>query len=317
MPFFAEASRKAPLQFCVEFEADWLEPGQTTELFRYQLSIGYNMWPIQANTVLHEALFYFPKGRSRRLFDRGKPDEPIYVSREFGITPKDKRLKAVRADMSVISTLALFNVPLARLIAERLRSCLPTTNIMYHERWMPQMEDVVDVLKQNPDMMKWVNEKIQHSDLAVQDMNIIEGEKGNEQVYFKHRGLDTPVHMHFESGGTKRLFCLLPQVYFALACGLPVVLDEVDGDLHVDIVGEIFRLFRSEETNPKRAQLLVTSHNVGLLDDLEKEELFIVEKDDNGGTRVHGAQDVRSLRRDTRLYPKYRAGVLGGVPHIG
>jgi len=61
----------------------------------------------------------------------------------------------------------------------------------------------------------------------------------------------------------------------------------------------------------------VTSHNVGLLDDLETEEVFIVEKDDGGATRVHGAQDVRGLRRDAHLYPKYRAGVLGGIPRFG
>ena len=99
--------------------------------------------------------------------------------------------------------------------------------------------------------------------------------------------------------------------------GAPAILDEVDSNLHVDIVGEIFRQFRSCETNPNNAQLLVTSHNVGLLDDLEKEELFIVEKGEDSGTRVHGAQDVRGLRRDTKLYPKYRAGVLGGIPKLG
>ena len=85
----------------------------------------------------------------------------------------------------------------------------------------------------------------------------------------------------------------------------------------MDIVGEILRWFRSRESNPRNAQLFVTSHNVGLLDDLEKEEVFIVEGDSGGATRVHGAQDVRGLRRDTRLYPKYRAGVLGGIPRFG
>ena len=61
----------------------------------------------------------------------------------------------------------------------------------------------------------------------------------------------------------------------------------------------------------------MTSHHVGLLDELEKEEVFIVEKDGGGATQVYGAQDVRGLRRDVRLYPKYRAGVLGGIPRIG
>ncbi len=109
----------------------------------------------------------------------------------------------------------------------------------------------------------------------------------------------------------------MPQIGTALRIGVPAVLDEIDGDLHVDIAGEILSWFRSHETNPSGAQLFVSSHNVGLLDHLEKEEIFIVEKDSSGATRVHGAQDVQGLRRDTRLYPKYRAGVLGGIPKIG
>ena len=120
-------------------------------------------------------------------------------------------------------------------------------------------------------------------------------------MFFKHYGLDEPVDLHFESSGTKRLFHLLPQLGLALNSGVPAALDEVDGDLHVDIAVEVLDWFRSRETNPRDAQLFVTSHNVGLLDDLEKEEVFIVEKDGNGATKVHGAQDVRGLRRDARL----------------
>ena len=123
--------------------------------------------------------------------------------------------------------------------------------------------------------------------------------------------------MYFESSGTKRLFHLLPQLGIVLHLGGSAALDEIDGDLHVDIVGDILGWFQSRDRNPNNAQLLVTSHNVGLLDDLEKEEVFIVEKTQDGATRLHGAQDVRGLRRDARLYPKYRAGVLGGVPKIG
>ena len=141
--------------------------------------------------------------------------------------------------------------------------------------------------------------------------------KMRKAVIFNHHGLDEPVLSAMESSGTKRLFSLLPRIHTSLEHGTPAVLDEIDGDLHVDTAGEILGWFHSRETNPHGAQLLVSSHNVGLLDDLEKEEVFIVEKDGEGATHVHGAQDVRGLRRDARLYPKYRAGVLGGLPKIG
>ena len=316
LPFFSKECRGQPTRFCVEFEADWLAPEKTSELFRYQFSVVRDRQSNTADMIGSEALFHFPKGRPRRLFERDESNESIYVSSEFGIKPTDDRLKAVRPDASVLSTLAFLNVPLAVQIVNTLELFLFTSNIMYHRNWTPETKDVVNLFESNPGIKKWVEKEIQSSDLAVQGMSIEHDTQGR-YVAFKHQGLDQPVILHFESGGTKHLFHLLPQIHLALTNGTPAILDEVDNNLHVDIVGEIFSRFRSCETNPNNAQLLVTSHNVGLLDDLEKEELFIVEKGEDSGTRVHGAQDVRGLRRDTKLYPKYRAGVLGGIPKLG
>ena len=240
----------------------------------------------------------------------------MYASGETGLKPRDERLKAVRADTSVVATLALLNVPLAMRVAESMQDLLISSNILYHERWEIPTKTVTRMLKNDPELKDWVEKYIRSSDLGIRDMRI-HPDLGEHSVFFSHHGLDRSVGLYAESRGTKRLFHLLPQIRTGLDEGAPVVLDEVEGDLHVDIVGEMLGWFRSRETNPHGAQLLVSSHNVGLLDDLEKEELFIVEKDAGGATRVHGAQDVRGLRRDTRLYPKYRAGVLGGIPKIG
>ena len=315
--FLSEECRGQPTRFCMEFEADWLAPGKTPDLFRYQFSVIRDRHGTTSDRVGSEALFHFPRGRPRRLFERGESNESIYVSSAFEITPTDDRLKAVRKDASILSTLALLNVPLAMRIVEALGKCLSTTNIMYHGNWTPKTTDVINLFEGCSDMKKWVEKEIQSSDLAIQGISIENTPQGNRYVAFKHHGLDQPVPLYFESGGTKHLFHLLPQIHLALMNGIPAILDNVDNNLHVDIVGEIFSWFRSREINPNNAQLLVTSHNVGLLDDLEKEELFIVEKGKDSGTRVHGAQDVRGLRRDTKLYPKYRAGVLGGIPNIG
>ena len=242
--------------------------------------------------------------------------KPIYVSKEFGLKPKDDRLQAVRADTSAIATLAMLNVPLAMDIANWMDFFLLSTNIRLHERWAPPTQAVMNLLESESDIGSWVRNHIRSGDLGIRDITISD-QSGTKEAFFDHHGLDTPIPLSLESSGTKRLFHLLPQIYVALLIGVPVVLDEIDGDLHVDIAGEILSWFRSQEANPSGAQLFVSSHNVGLLDHLEKEEVFIVEKDSGGATCVHGAQDVQGLRRDTRLYPKYRAGVLGGIPKIG
>ena len=316
LPFASRKTEGEPTRFCVEVEADWLAPGEARQLFRYEVVVGRDSTGLENHAFRYEALFCFPKGRPRRLFERGSPGEPIYVSGETGLKPRDERLKAVRADASVVATLALLNVPLAMRIAESMQLLVISSNIMYHGRWKLPTKMVIQMLTDGPELKDWVEKYIRSSDLGIRDMTIPD-DTGKHSVFFNHRGLDAPVALYAESRGTKRLFHLLPQIGFALDGGVPAVLDEVEGDLHVDIAGEMLGWFRSRETNLHDAQLFVSSHNVGLLDDLEKEELFIVEKDASGATRVHGAQDVRGLRRDTRLYPKYRAGVLGGIPKIG
>ena len=309
VPFFSSAAWNKPTRFCIEFEANWFS-GTSSRLFRYEVSTN-------ADQILYEAFYHFPNGRLRRIFERGRPGEPVYVSRDLGITPRDKRLKAVRKDTSVIGTLAMLNVPLVMEITEQLDHVLAATNIVYHQNWMLPIEAVVELFVQYPDIKKRVIQEIRRNDMAIEDMRIAGNGTGEEEVLFEHRGLDTPVPLFGESGGTKRMFYLLPQIYIALNNGVACVIDEIDGDLHVDIVRQILQRFQSRETNPHNAQLFVTSHNVGVLDDIEKEELFIVEKGEDGGTRVHGVQDITGLRRDIRLYPKYRSGALGGLPNLG
>ncbi len=318
LPFFSQETEADPTRFRLEGEWDALAPGENPGLFRYELAVR----PVQtkglvsSQVICHEALFHFPKGRPRRLFERGDPGTPIYVAREFGITPSDDRLSAVRADASVLATLDLLNVGLANEIVERLQGWLGGTNIVGHATHSVGTSTTISLLEESPAVHDWVAEQIKCSDLGIGGLRILPV-AGSKQVMFDHSGLDRPVHLDFESSGTQRLFHLLPQLKFALDQTGLAIHDEIDGYLHVDIVSEILGWFRSRKSNPNKAQLLVTSHHVGLLDDLEKEEVFIVEKDDTGATRVHGAQDVTGLRRDARLYPKYRAGVLGGLPRIG
>ncbi len=320
LPFSSNQTRWEPTRFTLEGEGDFLAPGERPQRYRYEIEIRRQRSDDGMEGPLfvgHEALVHFPKGRRRRLFERGTPETPIYVSRDFGLTARDDRLKAVSPRQSAIATLAFVNVPVAGRFAGVLRGRLANaSNITGNDTWVPDTSNVVGWMEANPDGRQWAQTQIQRSDLGIVDMAIGEG-LGGKQVWFSHKGLDGPILLALESAGTRRLVHLLPLVKFALDVTGMAILDEIDGALHVDMLNENLDQFRSHDSNPRGAQLLVSSHQVGLLDDLEKEELFIVEKDDSGATRVYGAQDVRGLRRDVRLYPKYRAGVLGGLPRIG
>ena len=323
VPFASEQALAEPTRFRLEIETDWLSPGEAPEMFRYEFAVVREK-PDQP-VVHYESLCHFPRGRSRRLLERRGPDESVLISTEIsdelGFGSKNGQIRAIRKDSSAIASLALLNVTLATRVSDWLRKLGVVTNLLFSQDWTPPTRHVVDLLKRDAGMRAWANKHLRSSDLGIRGVDIQDVTSADEQasktVSFEHEGLGCSLPLAMESGGTKRLFHLVPHFYHALGMGVPAVVDEIDGYLHVDIVSDIFDWFHSDETNPGRAQLLVASHNVGLLDDLEKEEVFIVEKTQNGATRVHGAQDVRGLRRDTRLYPKYRAGVLGGIPKIG
>ena len=169
-PFFSPEARSAPTQFCVELEADWLAPGEARQLFRYELIVGRDKSGFQGYSFQYEALYYFPKGRPRRLFERGGQEEPIYVSGEFGFRPK--RLNAVRTDVSVVATLALLNVPLAMRIVKDMRLFLRSSNIVYGGKWEPSTETVIRWFEQHPELKAWAEKLIQSSDLGIQGFAI-------------------------------------------------------------------------------------------------------------------------------------------------
>ena len=210
-PFSSMRTMGEPTRFCVEIEADWLAPGEPRQLFRYEVAVGRDSTGSKNHVFHYEALSCFPKNRPRRVFKRGGPGEPIYVSGDLGIKPKDERLKAVRADASVVATLALLNVPLAMRIAESMRSLSTASNILYQEKWELPTRTVIRMLKDDPRLKDWIEKYIRSSDLGIQDMNIT-GDTGEHSVFFGHRGLDAPVDLYSESRGTKRLFHLLPQI---------------------------------------------------------------------------------------------------------
>ena len=326
IPFLSDRCAAAPTRFSIDLESDWLAPDETPQLFRYLLEVkrenesrngGSVIEALMRNsaTIGYEALLHFPKGRPRRLFERPGSDKSIYVAPEFDMRPGDDRLKAIRNDSSVISTLNALNVDLAARIAASFEGYLYATNLdssgKLNDSTLIEMFDIA------PQLLERIGVELQCSDLGIQGVKLAEIGASTTTFGFDHKGIEQSIPLVWESEGTQRLFGLLPQIGLALDDTGLAIFDDIDNRLHVEIVSEILSWFRSRQRNRHDAQLLVTSHNVGLLDDLEKEEVFIVEKDSDGVTHIHGAQDVAGLRRDVRLYPKYRAGVLGGIPNIG
>ena len=69
-----------------------------------------------------------------------------------------------------------------------------------------------------------------------------------------------------ESDGTKKLFILMPTVFQILENGGYLFIDELDSSLHQDIIIDIIiKLFCNNALNKKKAKLIFSMHNLGML----------------------------------------------------
>ena len=317
IPFLSPETRKAPTRIEVEFDMQWPDSdlGEDALLTRYTLVLTRDgEYDLAPDCVDYEALHIFPRGRPKRILERHR-DKPVYVSKELGLKPSDKRLSYIPPNASAISTLAGMNVnPFTAIVQDLTRV---QTNMMGSELWRPDTDAVIRHYLENNFLVDKVSNKLQHFDLGIGTMRLHKQPDGKWLLFFEHEGLDTPVILNNESAGTRHLVHIFPQLDFVLNTGHLAIMDALDTDFHSELATEIMGWFRKEQTNSHNAQLICSIHNLSVLDDLEKEEIFVVEKNQKGVTHIQRACDFLGIRRDSNLQQLYRSGAIGGIPTFG
>lgn len=118
-----------------------------------------------------------------------------------------------------------------------------------------------------------------------------------------------------ESEGTLIYASRLPGLLRSLRQGGIYVVDEIDRSLHPALCLQIVKLFLSPDTNPKKAQLLFTTHDTTLLSsgDLRRDEIWFAEKKPDGASELYALSDF-SPRKNENLERGYLQGRYGSVP---
>jgi len=301
-----------PTKITIEFDCQ-LSDSDPSAIFRYELHIAHKAADFGGKTVAYEALSYAPQGRFRSLFER--KNQKIHFGREFGISnTNDPRKESIRPNASVISTLAKLNHPLSIYLSQIIGTL--QTNFLGVSKVKQDANQWLSTYAQNKDCLNRLNKELRRLDIGLESMTVEQSDHGLFAKLY-HTGLDDFIFLAEESSGTQRFIEIFPRLYYVLETGGIAIIDEIDTDLHPLLLPELFRWFGDQERNPRGAQLLFTAHNPALLNDLEKEQVFLTEKPSGQSTNVYGARDIKGLRREPSLMKKYLAGELGAVPHIG
>lgn len=311
LTFLSEDGKKSPTRLYVEMDGQ-VPNSDGSGIYYYDLVIAH-----AENRVLRETLRYNVTGRPRLLFDRRGDD--VKSGLDFDFKKRDPIRGKLRPEASVISTLAQFAHPFSEFVRKGVRQVqgnvtpLGRLDVLANSE-MPSA--ATSFYESEPDALDGFRHLARKLDLGIDEVGLAR-EGGTTIPYFVHRGLEQEVRLPLESHGTQLAYIIYPILFQVLKTGSIAVLDELDTDIHPLVLPEIARLFQNPATNPRNAQLVMSSHNATLLEYLVKEEVYFTEKDYEGRTEIFGLQDFRGVRRDDNIYGKYLSGAYGGVPLLG
>lgn len=289
------------------------------DIFVYQLAL-------DGLRIHHERLDHIPPPPKRTprvpLFERTWQEadqEYIWINgsrignayREIQVTLRDYK--------PFISLLIrTLKVPALQYLAIWLLSRLPTLEMSSYEIIAPT------VLIENSEQLASVEALIRRFDTGIAQIEIVEQEAAqlgyrNNRVYVWHNTPQGPVRwlLSEESTGTQRLFSFAPFLLRCLNTGSLFLIDELDASLHPHITRRIVEMFQSIETNPKRAQLIFTSHDNTLQRNnlLRRDQIWFTEKRPDGSTDLFPLSDFHP-RNDLAIDKAYLDGRFGAVPNL-
>ena len=121
-----------------------------------------------------------------------------------------------------------------------------------------------------------------------------------------------------ESIGTQLLFFYGPLLKDALEKGKTIVLDEIDKSMHPSLVKFIMNLFRDPDVNKNGAQLIMTTHETGILslDMFRRDQIYFTEKDSKSGVTDLYSLDEFSVRKTENIEKGYLMGRYGAIPFL-
>ena len=302
-----------------EFKLDFEYEGK---LYRYSLIIN----PQQ---VVHESLYVKTSRFFSFIFRRDWSEvDSAYNIRQQNFGFATREAEKVRQNTSLISTAAQYNVPCATNLGRYFKRFY--CNVADSGRVHFEDDDIfasAEFFHGQPALRAQMSNILSNLDLGLAEVIIeardyVDKESGkNEETiipYGVHRKdkQEQKLPLWYESSGTQTAFVWLEYILQALEHGGIVVIDEMEAGLYPDMITALLELFIDRESNPHNAQIIFSCHAHEVLNDLQKDQVLLIEKDPGGSSEAWRLGDMKGIRRDDNLYAKYRAGAYGAVPNL-
>ncbi len=298
---------------------------------RFQYGFSFN-----AKRITGEWLYATPLGgRVQRWFER-RTD--LGADRGWYINPslkgeRDIWRKATRDNALFLSTAMQLNAESLRLPFEWFQQLII---IESSQRLAPYYTASLAKTEKRQNILLFFKEAgLDINDISIEEVEVnlkiseplaigghdFSKKKFRQRVSFAHRGDDSE-HVYLdiseESDGTQVLFSLIGPWITVLENGAILLVDELHNSLHPLALRYLVGLFNNPETNPHKAQLIFTTHDVSILssDMVSADQVWLAERKAGEGSRLTPMSDFH-VRQNEALEKGYMGGRYGGLPVIG
>ena len=183
----------------------------------------------------------------------------------------------------------------------------------------------VEAVQQGKDAKSKLLHEMLTADLGIENIDVIE-RGGKQQIITYHRigeeadnSATYSLMLEQESAGTQFFFSRIGLWLKALSHGGVIVIDEIETSLHPLLTRHLVELVQDHNINRNNAQLIFTTHDVGLLERtlLRRDQIWFVEKNDKTlETEVYALTEF-SPRKTENIAKGYIQGRYGAIPFIG
>jgi uncharacterized protein len=293
--------------------------------------------------VISEWLFYVPKARETKLFERQLSD--FEVSKTYKAEGVSQR---TRSNALFLSVSAQFNVEIAERILNWLAYKLKIVSGLNDDGYKGYTAHCLMSGENRPEIIQLIKKL----DLGFEDVKVEKTEITDDVLFgglpneiknlilknseAKATSIQT-LHQKFdnlgkfialelfslekqESEGTQKIFALAGPLVDILNYGKVLIIDEFDARLHPLISRVIVELFNSNETNSNNAQLIFMTHDTNLLSNklFRRDQIWFTEKNRYGATALYSLVEYKNgVRNDASFESDYIKGRYGAIPYIG
>jgi AAA15 family ATPase/GTPase len=292
---------------------------------------------VNQEQVLKEEVYYYPNNDQELVYKR--EEQKVEFGKNIHILDEDVT-SALLPKNSIISFLAQFP---SQKIAQHLQKYRNSTNV--NRMGLVQFEFNPSIIKKITDhsiLKEQLINVLRVADVGIESVNlkpITENKRRAieniintpdsetsffslkemlSEVKFKHKIDNTLIEFSdiYESAGTLKLIVLLEKIQLAFNKGYSLIFDEIELQLHQNLIAYLIGLFENPNQNIKGGQLLFSFHNTALMEILQPNQLWFTEKNDQGQTEIFSAADFTDIKdiQQRNLEELYRIGRFGAKP---